>query len=49
MRIVWTSHARGDDLAWAKEHVDAARADLNAGNVVPAADVITRLRSRPAN
>jgi len=33
-----------DDLAWAKEHADAARADVEAGNVVPAADVITRLR-----
>jgi len=37
------------DLAWAKGHVDAARRDVEDGNVVPAADVITRLRSRPAN
>lgn len=38
-----------DDLAWAKGHVDAARADVGAGHVVSATDVITRLRSRSAN
>jgi predicted transcriptional regulator len=38
-----------DDLAWAKGHVDAARADVEAGKVVPAAEVIARLRSKPAN
>lgn len=38
-----------DDLAWAKGHVDAARADVEAANVVSATDVITRLRSRSAN
>ena len=38
-----------DDLAWAKSYVDAARTDVEAGNVVSATDVITRLRSRPAN
>jgi DNA ligase (NAD+) len=36
-------------LAWAKAHVDAARADVEAGKVVPAAEVIARLRSKPAN
>lgn len=38
-----------DDLGWAKGYVDAARADAEAGNVVPASDVITRLRSQSAN
>jgi Arc/MetJ-type ribon-helix-helix transcriptional regulator len=38
-----------DDLAWAKADVDAARADVETSEVTPAADVIARLRNRPAN
>ncbi len=38
-----------DDLAWAKAHIDAARADVTNGDVIAGADVIARLRSRPAN
>lgn len=49
MRVAWMPATSEDDLAWAKAHVDAARADVEAGNVVPAADVITRLRSWPVN
>jgi hypothetical protein len=49
MRLAWMSAASDNNLAWAKQYVDVARADVEAGNVVLAVDVITRLRSRPAN
>lgn len=38
-----------DDLAWARNHVDAARADLASCDVASATEVISRLRSRAAN
>lgn len=38
-----------DDLAWARSHVDAARADVASGDVAPATDVIAHLRSRAAD
>ncbi len=37
-----------DDLAWAKDHVEAARTDVARGDVIAGADVIASLKHRPA-